>query len=362
MTLPAQQPAAAAPQPEVFDVRTRLVLVPVTVTSSSGKVGRNSHVSGLNSSDFQLLDNGRPVPVTVDSIGTGVAPIALAIAVQSSGISAAVVEKIHKIGSMIRPLVLGERGSAAVLMFDDTVRWTQRDWTSDESRISAALATIEANLGSTGRNKQARMLDAAIEAIAHLYSTRRSSRRILLLISESRDRNSETDLNQVAYAAQQAGVVVYAAQYSAFRTGFTRRSSQSAGAAPRDQSGRPNPEHSTPSGAPPKDKYDPRLPPPAQRVDILGALGELGRFGKEKATEILARDTGGLVFSFARQKGLEEAVEKIGADLHAQYVLSFVPPAPVEPGYHRLEVRLTRPSGKDGSPPTIRARPGYWVD
>jgi VWFA-related protein len=328
---------------ETFDIRTQLVLVPVTVQLAA----KGGFVNGLEGRDFTLLDNGKPVPIQVDSIGTGVAPVALVVAVQTSGISSAVLEKVHKIGSMIRPLVLGERGLVAVVAFDTEVRWLQ-DWTSDEGKISAAFADVR----SKGV-KEARLLDAAQEAIVRL-GARKSSRRILLLISESRDRSSEADLDSVAFAAQQAGVVVYAAQYSAFRTGFTRRSPESAGPAPRDQSGRPNPEHGTPSGAPPKDKYDPKMPPPAQRVDILGALGELGRLGKDKATEILAQETGGLTFTFARQKALEDAIEKFGADLHAQYVLSFTPKDP-EPGYHRLEVRVAREKA------VVRSRPGYWA-
>ena len=43
------------------------------------------------------------------------------------------------------------------------------------------------------------------------------------------------------------------------------------------------------------------------------------------------------------------------AELHSQYVLSFVPQAS-EAGYHTLEVRLAR----HGEFP-VRARPGYWV-
>ena len=326
-----------------FDVKSRLVLVPVTITARNG-----GFVDGLEARDFSLFDNGHPVTITVDSIGTGVAPIALAVAVQASGISSVVLEKVHKIGSMIGPLVLGERGSAAVVAFDDEVRWLQ-DWTSEESRITTAFQGIRARNG-----KKAKLLDAAMEAISRL-STRRSARRILLLISESRDRSSEADLNDVAFAAQQAGVVVYAIQYSAFKTGFTRKGPESAGSVPRNEQGRPNPEYGTASGGPPKDRYDPKIPPPEMRVDILGALGELGRLGKEKATDILARETGGTTFSFARQRGLEEAIEKLGADLHAQYILSFAPQNP-QPGYHTLDVRVTRPDI------VIRARPGYWAE
>ncbi len=60
------------------------------------------------------------------------------------------------------------------------------------------------------------------------------------------------------------------------------------------------------------------------------------------------------MFPFTKQKALEEAIQKLGAELHTQYVLSFVPEAST-PGYHALEVRLARPGEF-----RIRARPGYW--
>jgi hypothetical protein len=51
---------------------------------------------------------------------------------------------------------------------------------------------------------------------------------------------------------------------------------------------------------------------------------------------------------------LEDAIQKLGAELHSQYVLSFAPEDSA-PGYHNLEVGLAR-SGRFN----IRARPGYW--
>ena len=83
-----------------FNVQSRLVLVPATVTDSKGRP-----VDGVADADFVVLDDGRPQKVSVDSFATGVAPIALVIAVQSSGISAAVLAKVRKIGAMIQPLV-----------------------------------------------------------------------------------------------------------------------------------------------------------------------------------------------------------------------------------------------------------------
>src|SRR5260370_18619079 len=92
LTLAAQNPQ--------FDVQSRLGLVPVNGTDAKERT-----VDGLEPKDFVMLDKGRPQSVTVDTMATGVAPIALVVAVQTSGISKAVLEKVHKIGAMIQPLV-----------------------------------------------------------------------------------------------------------------------------------------------------------------------------------------------------------------------------------------------------------------
>src|SRR3954454_6043982 len=70
-----------------FDVRSRLVVVPVSVTDAKGR-----SVDGLEAADFMVYDNGRLQKVAVDTLDTGVAPIALVIAVQASGISTAALE------------------------------------------------------------------------------------------------------------------------------------------------------------------------------------------------------------------------------------------------------------------------------
>src|SRR5260221_2495558 len=64
-----------AAQDAPFGVQSRLVLVPVNVTDAKGRT-----VDGLESKDFVVLDNGRPQKATVDTAGTGVAHIALAVA------------------------------------------------------------------------------------------------------------------------------------------------------------------------------------------------------------------------------------------------------------------------------------------
>jgi VWFA-related protein len=324
-----------AAQEERFQVQSRVVLIPVTVTDSKGRF-----IDGLNAPDFVVIDDGRPQKVVVDSFTTGVAPIALVIAVQSSGISAAVLEKVQKIGGMIQPLITGERGCAALVAFAERVQWLQ-DCTGDQDALASAFNRLQ-----PGDEKSGRMLDAAHEAIERLRR-RPNVRRTLLLISESRDRGSESDLDSVVLAAQSAGVAVYAITYSAFKTAFTSKSSQAVSPPPERQ---PRPNRTEPLSA----KGRVPIPPAEQRVDILGGIGELARLGKTNTTQVLTDQTGGITFPFARQKGLENAIEKLGAELHMQYVLSFTPAAP-EPGYHRLEVRVT-----GGGRYRVRARPGYW--
>ena len=204
---------ALAAQDSQFGVQSRLVLVPVTVTDAKDRI-----IDGIDPKDFVVLDNGRPQKITVDAMATGVAPIALVVAIQTSGISKAVLEKIHKIGSMIQPLVTGERGCTAVVSFSDRIAWIQ-ECTNDEGALARAFEGLR-----PGEPKSGHMLDAVYESIERLKQ-HPNSRRVLLLISESRDRGSQTTLNQVAMATQTAGVTVYAATYSAFKTAFTTTSS-----------------------------------------------------------------------------------------------------------------------------------------
>ncbi len=337
LLLPAQEPP--------FGVESRLVLVPTSVTDSKGR-----SIGGLESKDFTILDNGRVQHISVDTLATGVAPIALVIAVQAAGISQPVLEKVRKTGSMIQPLVTGERGCAGVVSFSAEISWKE-ECTGNGDRIAAALNSIQ-----PGAPKEARMLDAVDSAVQQL-SRRLNSRRVLLLISETRDRGSESELEQVLQRAQAAGVTVYAATDSAFRTAFTSRSNPTNREEPRRPK-TPSEEAGTHSGAPPACNPngcpDFPLPPKEQRADLLGALGELSRLRSAKSTEALAVQTGGAEFPFTRLKGLEEAIQKLGEELHSQYLLSFVPSERTA-GLHTITVRVAKPGVK------VRARPSYWA-
>lgn len=327
-----------------FDVRSRLVTMPVNVTDANGRP-----VEDLEAGDFQVFDNGRLRKATVDHADTGVAPISLIVAVQTSGISGAALESIRKVGVMIQPVITGDRGCAGVVAFDQRVQWVQ-ECTGDADLIGGAFRKL-VPLARAGEEKNGRMLDAVQSAVERL-SKRPNARRVLLLISETRDRGSETKIEDALVSAQTAGVTVYSINYSAFMTGLT---SKLPPIQPRRAIKPRTPIDALGSvdGAPPR-KGSPKILPPEQQVDVIGAVGELARLGKENAAEAFARATGGATFSFAKLKGLEETIQKLGAELHSQYVASFVPEASPAT-YRKLEVRITRPGAH-----VVRARPGYW--
>jgi len=294
-----------------FHTQSRVVLVPVTVTNDRG-----GFIDGLQRGDFELLDNGVPQPISaMDTAGTGVAPISLVIAIQSAGVSAPALAKIRRVGSMIVPLVAGEGGAVAVLTFDSLIHVLQ-DFTSDPAQVDAAFQAAKAE-GDT----DAHLLDAALLSIRMLRA-RRNTRRVLLLVSESRDRGSKTKLDEVVRAAAESDVTIYAASYSVYATTFVSKA---------------------------KDV------PPAGDPDFLRVFTEVARLGKTKTVQALAEATGGTTASFTRKAGLEKIVEELGSELHTQYVLSFVP-ADLSPGYHRLEVRL-----RNDAAYRVRARPGYQM-
>lgn len=62
------------------------------------------------------------------------------------------------------------------------------------------------------------------------------------------------------------------------------------------------------------------------------------------------------MLSFLKQKGLEQAVTRLGEALHAQYYLTFTPQRAGDGLYHTIEVTVPAYPGA-----VVRSRPGYWL-
>lgn len=304
---------AAQQQQPAFKARSRLVIVPVSVSDKHAR-----SVDGLSDHDFTLLDNGRPRSVQVDPAGTYRSRISLAIVVQASGISKAALLKIRKTGSLIDGYITGEGGEAAVLSATDEVRLLQ-NFTTDGIRIRNAFRDME-----PGAERDGHVLDGVAKAIHMLEARPADRRRLVLLISENRDRGSSATPQEVLTSAQKSNVTIYTVSFSAYITPFTTRAGD--------------------------------LGPPSGGMDLLAVFSEIGRLSKENIGKSLSEYTGGRHLSFQTLHSLENDFVTIGKEIHSQYLLSFVPDAETPPTYHSLSITV-----KDRPEAIIHARPGYWT-
>lgn len=283
--------AALVAQETPIRVQTKLVEAPVSVTTGDGKF-----VEGLTARDFRVLDDGVEREIAADVFDGGAARISLVIAIQTSAVPKPAMETIRRIGGMIQPLVIGRRGEAAVMTFDREIAWA-RDFTADSRAIQRAVQEVE-----NGSPLEAHLYDAVAAAADRLRE--REGRKVLLLISDNRDRGSDTKPEEAVGAVERAGIEIFAAHYAP-------------------------PPNASPWGTKPK---------------------------APDAIQTLAEATGGRDYPFVKAGGIEKAIEDLGVEIHSQYIVSF--PQPSDSG-GRHRIIISAPNRGDVS---LRWRQAYWTD
>jgi VWFA-related protein len=184
------------PKPDIIE-NFSFVMAPVIVHDIRGNI-----VNGLTPLDFELYDNGKLQKITEDATTH---PISLVVAVQASANMDKLLPDIRKIGSLFTGLVLGDNGEMAVLSFDHRVQ-TMTEFTSDPDKISNAFKAIK--IGSTPNHVN----DAAMKGVNMLRTRDKARRRILLLISETRDSGSSMGVRDVLTEAEFKDITVYAVE------------------------------------------------------------------------------------------------------------------------------------------------------
>ncbi len=335
MTLSAQENMPKQSE-TIFRGGTKVVIAPTTVTDKDG-----IFVNGLSVNDFVLTDNDVDQRITADIVFQ---PISLVVAVQANADVEGLLPKIQKIGAALNALVTGETGEIAVLAFDHRIQ-TLQDFTSQPDKVELALKKIHAGSSSSVLN------DATMQAINMLRTRPQNRRRVILLISETRDIAGSIRPREVLESAQFANVLIYSVDISHLQSSFTRSAPY-----PRPTAIPPEAHHSPTGGV---------LTPTEsmnlyQTGNILPVFAEIFKGVKgifiRNPSELYTRFTGGREYSFASQHGLDQAITDLGEELHSQYLLSYSPTNMEEPGFHTIDVRVKgRPSLK------IRSRPGYWI-
>ena len=324
-------------------IRTRVEVMqtPALVFDRNGE-----YVNGIRADQFRLFDNDKEQNIQVDVSYT---PISLVVCIQSNAHVEGLLPQVKKIGNLLQPLITGEQGEVAVLAYDHRIR-TLQEFTSDPQKVTEAVKKVYAGSSSN------RMIDAVVAGTRMLSSRPRNRRRVMLLIGETRDLSSETRSKEALMALQLGNVMFYSVDMSRFMTTLT---------APPPV---PRPNNLPPAMAnlPPSAIATPTTVAQAKgenggRAEFIPLMVEVFRdvkgIFKDNPVEVFTKGTGGSEFGFHSGRTLEDAIQKVGEQLHSEYTISYTPNNREEGGFHTIKVAVT------GHPEVkrVQTRPGYWV-
>lgn len=318
----------------------RYVLVPTTVLDPDG----HGYVNGLEAKDFEVYDNNKVQKVTAEYTQQ---PLSVVLCVQANSEVEPLLPEIKRSGILLQGLVTGENGDVAILAFDHRLQHIQ-DFTSDPDALDDATHKI-----TTG-SSSARLVDAVWEADAMLrhHDPRNVRRRVVILMSRNIDKGSEAHLQETVRKMQFDNVIVYPVDISRAITALLKKPDY-----PRPQNGGV-PAEAMPNLRGSGGALNDTNVVQQETGNILNAAPPLFRsiadLFKRTDAEAFSYFTGGRVYSFRNENGLEAAITDIGKDLNSQYLLSYNPNDKNEPGFHTIKVVVDRPGL------VIRTRPGYW--
>ncbi len=341
-TTPAAKTAPGPVEKSADTIRVNVqnVLVPTTVFDPDG----HGYVNGLQVSDFELLDNDKPQKINAEFTQL---PMSVVLVVQGNSEIEPVLSTLKKAGILLQGLVAGQDSDIAITSFDHRIQLLQ-DFTKDPEKVDDAMQKLIAGSSS------ARLIDAVSDADHRLvrHDPQNSRRRVIVLLSRNLDKGSESHLQETARRMQFDNVIIYCVDISRAYTALNKKMDY-----PRPARG----------GIPPE--AQPNIAggiPRSETTNIwemdgnaLNGVPPIYRgirdLFKKTPAEAFSIFTGGRMYNFARQSGLEAAISDIGADLNSQYLLSYTPNNSNEPGFHTIKVSVNRPGL------TIRRRPGYWT-
>jgi VWFA-related protein len=319
----------------------RRVIVPTTVLDPDG----HGYVSGLEAKDFEVYDNDKPQKVDAELIEQ---PLSVVLAIQANSDVEAFLPKLQKSAGLLHGLVTGVEGDVAVLAFDHRMQVLQ-DFTSDPDKLDNAMQHLRAGSRSSA------LIDAVLAGDRMLETHDRTNKRrhVLILISRDINQGSQAKMPETIRKLQFDGTIVYCIDISKALSSLMKPAEY------------PRPVH---GGIPAEGMPAPiagGAGPNTQTADLQQSTGNalelvppmlrsIHDLFKRPPAQAFSYFTGGRVYNFATERGLEKAVADIGDDLNSQYVLSYALSNKQDPGFHNIRVTVDRPGL------VIRTRPGYW--
>jgi len=333
------KPVQQAPE-STIRVRVALVSAPVIVIGAKGEP-----VLDLQQKDFHILDDG--VEQMIEAFELGGEQLSVVLVFETSSRIAPLLPAIQKSAIVFTQTVVGPSGEAAVLSYDNSVN-TLLPFNTDNDKIEKTIATLQPG------NSGARLYDAMASAVGLLRGRPSGQRRAIVVVGEAGDSGSEQRLGRVLRDAQLANIVIYSVGLSTTSAGLRAQPAQ-AGPAP-----------ATPPGTFGGPSFPGSVQTPTTQqqyggnIDLLGlaewAVRNATAVVKDRPLEVASTATGGSYQSVFRDSKIETAVDAIGGELNSQYILSYRPSGADAPGYHQINVTVSRPGVK------VRTRPGYYLE
>jgi VWFA-related protein len=305
--------------------QTNVVLAPALVKDKAGKL-----VFGLQAKDFIIEDDGVEQQVSMDEAEPQEA-VSLVIAIQSGRSALVEFQRMKGISAMLDQIVGQPQVQTAIVVFDNDVNLAQ-DFSFDSSSTETFLKTMmeggRRNMPD-GDRRGAAILDAVHYSAKLLGKQPEDSRRVLLLISETRDHGSHAvTIDDVVAAISESNAVVYTLAFSP--TASTAMDTL-------------------------RGEWDERTDPAGVNLDILRLLKMTRQAMRKNVSKEASSLTGGEYELFTSRRNFEKFMTEFANHLHNRYLLRFEPKNP-RPGLHHVSVHL-REQGQN----TVIARRSYWV-
>lgn len=265
--------SAQDPQQHVFKAGVQTVPIYATVLDSNNRL-----IPDLKEADFSVFDNGKPTPITL--FVTEVQPIAVVLAIDTSGSMTLVLDRVKDAGEafLLRLLPMDR---ATILNFDDKVV-PGPAFTADRDQLVRYLRTkMEWGNGT-------HLWDAMYQGIAQVKAA--PERKVVLVLSDGQDEGSRLGSGDVLTTAQDAHVMVYVIGM--------------------------------------RNRY------------FNGAQWTISQ--PDRALRKLTTETGGGNFEVTKADDLNQVFTRVSEELHQQYLIGISPGA-LDGKLHKLDVRVKPP-------------------
>ncbi len=244
-------------------------------------------------------------------------PVSLVICIQRSRDATLEFDKFAHLGPLLQLFTGGNQGEAALVVFDSKPVYLE-GFQRDTSYIERDLQQLPEGDGG------AAILDAVGFSVNLLEQRPPDHRRVLLLISESRDHGSRhITIPQLVERIGSSNTLIFSVSFSPSRAEVMDWAKGNSGG--------------------------------GEDINLMGALKMAMNAMRRNVPKTLAGMSGGEYEPFAREKGFENRIAEAATHAHNRYMLSFYPTDPT-PGLHTLQVKLTQDYGA-----RIVARANYWA-